>query len=56
MSWVLRRVDGRGAANYVARPGNPASYVTKATAREYPTKEAAQADACGNEVPEEKTP
>lgn len=50
MPWVLQRTDhGRG---YVARPGALRSYVrTPWNARTFASKEAAQADACGNERP-----
>jgi len=48
MTYVLRRhEDGK----YVAPPGSPKSYVTDLRkARRFPTRAAAEADACGNET------
>lgn len=53
MSYVIRRIDQGGG--YVAPPGSPKSYTrSKAAARRYPTREAAEADRCvENEVIEE---
>jgi len=51
MSYLLKRTDKRGAAIYVAPPGSPKSYVTKAKARVYRTRAEADADRCpGNEA------
>lgn len=48
MSYILRRnEDGK----FVAPPGSPKSYVAgPLAARRFPTHEAAQAEACGNET------
>ena len=46
--YVIRNND---TGRYVAQPGSQSSYTNKvANARRFPTKEAAQADACGNET------
>lgn len=47
--WVLRRQeDGK----YVNKPGSANSYTkSPLRARRFPTREAALADACGNESP-----
>lgn len=50
MSWVLRRENG----DYVAPSGSHFAYTRfLEVARKYPTREAAKADACGNERVEE---
>ena len=47
--FIIRRQDQRGG--YVAEPGSAKSYTRdRAKARRFPTREAAQAEACGNEV------
>lgn len=49
MAFVLKRVDQGGG--YVAPPGSAKSYVRDAfEARRFPTRAAALAEACGNEV------
>jgi hypothetical protein len=51
MSYLLKRIRTPGAANYVAPPGSPKAYVTKAKARVYATRAEAEADRCPeNEV------
>lgn len=50
MSWVIRRTDQWGG--YVAPAGSNKSYTPMVSrARRYTTREAAQADCCGNERP-----
>lgn len=53
MPYVVRKHRGAGErkpARYVAQPGSKRSYTTRLqNARVFPTREAAQADACGNE-------
>lgn len=46
MSYLLKRTGTAGRANYVAPPGSPKSYVTKAKARVYRTRAEADADRC----------
>lgn len=47
--YLLKATDRKGPANYVNHPGSHKSYTTRASARVFPTKAAAEADACGNE-------
>lgn len=47
--YILRRVDQGGG--YVALPGSRKSYTKdRAKARMWPSRSAAEAEACGNEV------
>lgn len=46
MPFLLKRTNRPGAANYVAPPGSPKSYVTKPLARRFRTREEAEADRC----------
>lgn len=49
--FLLKRTGHRGAANYVAPPGSPKSYVTRANARKFETRAEAEKDRCvENEV------
>lgn len=50
MAFLLKRTDQGGG--YVAPPGSAKSYTrSRAAARQFPTREAAEADRCpGNEV------
>lgn len=50
--YVLRAHDRPAGRGYVQPAGAAKSYGSKATARRYPSREAAEADACGNESPE----
>ena len=52
MTYILRCVDKPTRGAYVQPPGSQRSYGSKDTARQFSTKEKAQADACGNEVVE----
>jgi rubrerythrin len=54
MSYLLKCTTKRGAACYVAPPGSPKSYVTKAKARVYSTR--ADEDEDEGDVPEAQGP
>lgn len=49
MAFLLVAGDRKGPARYVARPDSPKSYTTRQAARRFPSREAAQREACGNE-------
>jgi hypothetical protein len=52
VAWVLRRARADGGG-YVALPGSRKAYTrNKLAARRFDSREAADADACGNETPE----
>lgn len=52
MPYVIRRTDQGGG--WLAKPGSKHSYTThKAGAQRFPSREAAQAQCCENETPEE---
>lgn len=49
MIWVIRNID---TGKYVAPAGSKNSYTTDIlAARRFPSRDAALADCCGNEVP-----
>lgn len=51
MAYIIRRLDQGGG--FVAPPGSEKSYTrNRLAARRFPSREAAQADACGNETVE----
>jgi len=55
MAWVLAKNE-EGKLWFVALPGRPKSYVRRTrVARKWPTREAAEAEACGNEHAREVT-
>lgn len=50
MPYILKKTEG-GPKPYVAEAGSESSYTaSKAKARRFATREAAEADACGNET------
>lgn len=46
MGYLLKRTDQPGKAQYVAPPGSPRSYVTRAKARVFATRDEAEAERC----------
>ena len=51
--YIIRRTDGGRRGKYVNQPGSKHAYTNmRDRARQFPTKEEAQKDCCGNETPE----
>lgn len=46
MGYLLKRTDQPGKAQYVAPPGSPQSYVTRAKARVFTRRAEAEAERC----------